>query len=479
MKKRAKEPIETTRDAYPSDNDDGTAPEGSNGDISDSDEADSAPPSAIEPPRKRRRVLNGDSQDLEAAYFQRLEREEEKEFKQRQQERTGSVSNLESEAKDADATSSSDSEDSDQDVASEPSDDRPVHESLSRISTDADKLKRTIFLGNVSTEAIRTKAAKRILTKHLRSVLKSLQESSDKKKRVGKLESLRFRSTAYAPSSGPKKATYAKKELLEATTSGTNAYAVFTTSLAAELAAQKLNGTVVLDRHLRADWLGSPAQHNHRRCIFVGNLSFVDEESPSTDSTDRNADGTPRRPKAKTPADPEEGLWRTFGKIGTVESVRVIRDQETRVSKGFAYVQFTDENSVEKALLLNEKKFPPMLPRKLRIMRAKKTKPKAPSHGIGAEKRARRVKGGFLDSMASRKLALRRKNAGDTSGGGRVVFEGHRATSDKGTGKGKSEKSKQKHSKRPVTRSSRRGAAFKAAGGRKAQTEKRTAKASR
>ena len=463
MKEKAK-PVETTEDDDTPDEDEGTGSEGSH-DISDSGEA-SAPPTSNEPPRKRRRLVNGDSQDLEAAYFERLEREEEKEIKQRKQERKETVPH------DADATSSSDSEDSDQDVDSEPSDGHPVHESLSRISTDADKLKRTVFLGNVSTEAIKTKAAKRVLTKYLRSVVKSLQESPDSKKRVGKLESLRFRSTAYAPSSGPKKATFAKKELLDATTSSTNAYAVFTTTLAAELVAPKLNGTIVLDRHLRADWLGSPAQHNHRRCIFVGNLSFVDEEAPSTDPTD----GT-LRPKAKTPADPEEGLWRTFGKIGTVESVRVIRDQETRVSKGFAYVQFADENSVEKALLLNEKKFPPMLPRKLRIMRAKKTKPKAPSHGIGAEKKSGRGKLGFLDSTSSRKQAMRRKIAGDVGGGGRrVIFEGHRATSEKGSSKKKSDKSKQRNSKRPVTRSSRRGAAFKAAGGRKAHAEKQASR---
>jgi nucleolar protein 12 len=86
-----------------------------------------------------------------------------------------------------------------------------------------------------------------------------------------------------------------------------------------------------------------------------------------------NADGeTTSKKRSKFPADIEEGLWRVFGKeAGKVESVRVPRDPRTRVGKGFAYVQFYDANDVESALLLNGKKFPPMLPRILRVSRAK------------------------------------------------------------------------------------------------------------
>ena len=48
-----------------------------------------------------------------------------------------------------------------------------------------------------------------------------------------------------------------------------------------------------------------------------------------------------KKVRERAPADVEEGLWREFGKAGTVESVRVVRDGKTRVGKGFAYVQFT------------------------------------------------------------------------------------------------------------------------------------------
>jgi len=165
-----------------------------------------------------------------------------------------------------------------------------------------------------------------------------------------KVESLRFRSTAFAGNSLPKKAAFAKKELMVATTKSTNAYVVYTTTVAAREAVRRLNGTMVLDRHLRVDGVAHPAKTDHRRCVFVGNLGFVDDESMLDQS------GENERKRSKIPSDVEEGLWRQFSKAGEVESVRVVRDEKTRVGKGFAYVQFKDANSVESALLYNEKK---------------------------------------------------------------------------------------------------------------------------
>ena len=49
---------------------------------------------------------------------------------------------------------------------------------------------------------------------------------------------------------------------------------------------------------------------------------------------------TKKKKRNKVPSDIEEGLWRTFSKVGKVENVRVVRDPKTRVGKGFAYVQF-------------------------------------------------------------------------------------------------------------------------------------------
>lgn len=214
------------------------------------------------------------------------------------------------------------------------------HESLAvaNNATEVEKSSRTVFLSNVATHAISSKAAKKTLISHLSSFLPTLpSDESDPKKH--KVESLRFRSTAYASNGIPKKAAYARKELMDATTKSTNAYVVYSTAAAARGAVKALNGTVVLDRHLRVDSVAHPAKVDHKRCVFVGNLGFVDDESLLEATKD--SEYLERKKRSKQPADVEEGLWRQFGNAGTVESVRVVRDPKTRVGKGFAYVQFT------------------------------------------------------------------------------------------------------------------------------------------
>ena len=112
---------------------------------------------------------------------------------------------------------------------------------------------------------------------------------------------------------------------------------------AARESARRLNGTVVLDRHLRVDEVSHPAKIDHRRCVFVGNLGFVDDESQIKAVEDAESG----RKSRKTPAgDVEEGLWRQFMLAGKVESVRVVRDAKTRVGKGFAYVQFAVQTNL-------------------------------------------------------------------------------------------------------------------------------------
>jgi nucleolar protein 12 len=139
----------------------------------------------------------------------------------------------------------------------------------------------------------------------------------------------------------PKKASFVTQDLMDSTTHATNAYVVFSTKVAAR-EALKLNGTVVLGRHLRVDSVAHPAKTDHRRCVFVGNLGFVDDESAVLAAEAKEGkDGKKKKPRKKVPSDIEEGLWREFGKCGTVENVRVVRDSKTRVGKGIAYVQFT------------------------------------------------------------------------------------------------------------------------------------------
>jgi nucleolar protein 12 len=446
---------------------------------------------ATERKRKRKRR---DDDDLEGAYLDRLAREEERDLKRQKQEKSGQSGESKEEqgesdaegdpGSDEEAVEEEDGGEGEDTKADEEDDDAmsppPKHETQEAADVELQKANRTVFLGNVSTTAISSKSARKTLIKHLGSFF---DEVKDKEGGKHKVESIRFRSTPYA-SAIPKKAAFAKKEIMDATTKSTNAYAVYSSPALAREAARRLNGTVVLDRHLRVDEVAHPAKTDSRCCIFIGNLGFVDDESNIQDANE--AEGREKRKKAKEPADIEEGLWRTFGKCGKVESVRVIRDSTTRVGKGIAYVQFEDENAVEAALLYDGKKFPPMLPRKLRVARAKAMKRNAkPGSGRpGAAKagtstgykrkitgeeasqigRAGRLLGRAAAAQLKRPRApeVRAKANGLPNGikePEQFVFEGHRARSGSkpslklGGGKKKG---------KPTNRSAKRAAAYKA-----------------
>lgn len=419
-------------------------------------------------PRKRRRVNQND--DLESKYLDKLAREEEQEIKQRKK-KEGPQEPEEDDISVSDSDLNSDLQDvsdSEPEMAAK-DDDIPKHETQDpdKPDVEADKINRTVFLGNVSINTIKSKSAKKDLILHLRTGLDE--------KHGEKIESIRFRSTAFVSDAGPKRAAYAKKELMEETTKSTNAYVVVSTDAAARKMALRLNGTTVLDRHLRVDSVGEPAKVDHKRCIFVGNLSFVDEAT----ATDETEEGEKKRKRAREPADVEEGLWRVFGKVGKVESVRVVRDKETRISKGFAYVQFEGENAVEAALLMNEKKFPPMLPRPMRVMRAKKdlsknrgTSGSGRGGRTGQSDRGGRGRGGSIRGRSAQGRPIGGSYGNSRGGleghrastGSKPAFEGHRATAGSAGG---DKKAKKRTAPKPTKNSTKRAAAFKAAGGKK------------
>lgn len=261
-----------------------------------------------EPRRERKRKRKEDNQDLEANYLAELTKHD-------VAKPAGKRLKGEHGRGDADA-------------------DVPVHESLAQDSgaPDLEKAGRTVFLGNVSAEAITSKKAKKTLITHLSSVL-----DADDTAAPQKLESIRFRSVAFSTGSMPKRAAYITKSVMSATTQSANAYAVFSSPAAVRKVVSELNGSEVLGRHIRVDSVAHPSGMAHRRCVFVGNLGFVDDETVL--NTDRQGK-TVEKKRNKTPSDVEEGLWRTFLKQGKVENVRVVRDPKTRVGKGFAYVQF-------------------------------------------------------------------------------------------------------------------------------------------
>ncbi|EME48697.1 hypothetical protein DOTSEDRAFT_141994 [Dothistroma septosporum NZE10] len=415
--------------------------------------------------RKRKRLAA--DEELEDVYMGKLAREEEKETQRlaseraakRQRSKAGSESaDISDEGEEAVAGADDSASDVDEDNEEKLSP-LPKHETQQQADDDLSKANRTIFLSNVSTDAISSKASRRTLLKHLGSFFDKLTVPKPGEIKH-KVESIRFRSTPYA-SAIPKKAAFAKKELMDATTKSTNAYAVYSSPILAREASKRLNGTTVLDRHIRVDEVAHPAKVDNRRCVFVGNLGFVDDESNIQDANEE--DGREKRKRGKEPADIEEGLWRTFGKCGKVESVRVIRDSTTRVGKGIAYVQFEDENAVEAALLYNEKKFPPMLPRKLRVSRAKaqKRNPKPGSDRPAARKAntggyQRKITGeeasrmGRASKLLGRAGAAQMRSTDGSRSGPReqqrdgpeaidgikkpeaFIFEGHRATAKQG-----------------------------------------------
>jgi nucleolar protein 12 len=474
--------------------------------------------------RKRKRKDAGD--EIEDVYMRKLEKEEAQEAeaaakeraskRQKGEEAEAEESDDDNDGVDVQIEAESDDDMMDDEDDEEQADDEkstkkarksspvPKHETQQE-ENDLTKASRTVFLGNVSTSAITSKSARRVFIAHLTSFFPEVQKKHPDVK--FKLESIRFRSTPYAASL-PKKAAYAKKELMDATTKSTNAYAVYSSPILSREAARRLNATKTLDRHLRVDEIAHPSIVDHKRCVFIGNLGFVDDETNIQAAN--AADGREVRKPGKQPADHEEGLWRTMSRHGAVESVRVIRDSITRVGKGIAYVQFVDENSVEKALLDNEKKFPPMLPRKLRVSRAKaqkrnarpgsgrpgsNTKAAAPSgyqRKITQEEAAQLGRQSKMVGKAGAAAMLKdqqkaankgpreEKSAHNLAGFKRpeaFVFEGHRATQKQGNaglklggkGGGKNKKGPQKQGK-PTDRSARRGAAFKAGGSRKGKS---------
>ncbi|KAJ3300249.1 Nucleolar protein 12 [Borealophlyctis nickersoniae] len=169
---------------------------------------------------------------------------------------------------------------------------------------------RTIFVGNLPIAASEKAGVK---------MLKSLFANH------GALESIRFRSIAFADNA-PRKAAFINKQFHPERDS-LNAYIVFKEKESVEKALAE-NGTLFMEKHIRVDKEGEEKdKHDVKRSVFVGNLTFdLDDEA----------------------------LWSFFSECGDIEYVRIIRDKATNLGKGFGYVQFKDRASVGLALKLHE-----------------------------------------------------------------------------------------------------------------------------
>ncbi|AET38345.1 rRNA-processing protein NOP12 Ecym_2633 [Eremothecium cymbalariae DBVPG len=269
---------------------------------------------------------------------------------------------------------------------------------------ELEKADRTVFVGNVTHDAIVSKKVykefKKLLS--LATDRNSLDEGDEDEYAGGskqstenpKVESIRFRSIAFEEPL-PRKVAFVQQKLHKSRDS-VNAYVVYKERSSIPVVCKALNGVVFHGHHLRFDSVAHPAPHDKKRSVFVGNLDFEEIE---------------------------ENLWKHFESCGDIEYVRIIRDPKSNVGKGFAYVQFMDAGSVNKALLLHEKKMTIGKCRKLRVSRCKNMKKVQPLPG----------KLNKLTDQQKTKIGRAKKILGNVDRatiGKKLTIEGQRASKD-------------------------------------------------
>ncbi|KFV94613.1 RNA-binding protein 34, partial [Eurypyga helias] len=179
--------------------------------------------------------------------------------------------------------------------------------------------RRTVFVGNLP---VGCKA----------QTLKSLF------KEYGQIKSIRFRSLIPAEDTSSKKLA-AIKHKLHPNAKFINAYVVFKEECDA-IKALNENGTEIASGfHIRVDIAARNSSHDNKRSVFLGNLSY--------DISD-------------------DAVREHFSVCGAVVAVRVVRDRQTGLGKGFGYVLFENTDGVHLALKLNGSV---LLGRKIRVKR--------------------------------------------------------------------------------------------------------------
>ncbi|CAI4920576.1 CPS_HP_G0075530.mRNA.1.CDS.1 [Saccharomyces cerevisiae] len=315
---------------------------------------------------------------------------------------------------------------------------------------ELEKAERTVFIGNILSTVITSKKVYKEFKKLFGTnpIAETEESGNEKEEESSKksdnnefaIESIRFRSISFDEAL-PRKVAFVQQKFHKSRDT-INAYIVYKNKSAVRKICSNLNAVVFQDHHLRVDSVAHPAPHDKKRSIFVGNLDFEEIE---------------------------ESLWKHFEPCGDIEYVRIIRDSKTNMGKGFAYVQFKDLQSVNKALLLNEKpmksqkqedentKKPTKKARKLRVSRCKNMK-KGTTIGTGLNRN------GLTDSQRTRAGRAKKilGKADRATLGQEITIEGLRAK--KGEGSTHLKKKKQRSATGRVTK---RSIAFK-----KAQAEK-------
>ncbi|XP_076001610.1 RNA-binding protein 34 [Genypterus blacodes] len=194
---------------------------------------------------------------------------------------------------------------------------------------DASKMKRTVFVGNLPTSCTK---------KTLQSLFKD----------DGTIESIRFRSVVREDPSMSRKLAAIKRQV-HPKKQNINAYIVFKDEEAVSKALER-NGTEIENAfHIRVDGVSRSSAHDHKRSVFVGNLSFEISE---------------------------RALRQHFDECGEVEAVRLVRDKNSGMGKGFGYVLFESADSVQLALELDGSKLEGRSVRVKRSVKKEKVKNK-------------------------------------------------------------------------------------------------------
>lgn len=238
------------------------------------------------------------------------------------------------------------------------------------------KNKRTVFVGNLPVSCTK-------------QMLKSIF------KEFGYIESLRFRSVARAdPTMSRKQATIQRKT--HPKRHNLNAYIVFKEECDAVKALQRNGMEIANGFHIRVDLASKDNTHDQKRSIFVGNLPYDMEE---------------------------EVLRKHFSECGKVEAVRLIRDRNTGLGKGFGYVLFASTDDVFLALKLDSSE---IMGRKIRVNRCvKKEKLKSANSNRG-------TRGGSI-----RSISCKPKTQSINKPKGKLPFEGKMTKDEKTQNKGK------------------------------------------
>uniref|UniRef100_A0A3B5LV43 RRM domain-containing protein n=1 Tax=Xiphophorus couchianus TaxID=32473 RepID=A0A3B5LV43_9TELE len=145
-----------------------------------------------------------------------------------------------------------------------------------------------------------------------------------------------------------------------------NAYVVFKNEEGVINALERNGMEIEKGFHIRVDRVTDKSSHDHKRSVFVGNLAFGKMEL---------------------------AFRQHFEECGKVEAVRLVRDPNSGLGKGFGYVLFESADSVEVALALDGSKLESRSIRVKRSVKKEKQTNKTNSKGSLRKSRQNAVKG--------------------------------------------------------------------------------------